>query len=159
MFPTIADRDPDGHYPIPLPPQREVDKERFETVEVGVRQLVKTLWDLGYKTTCSCEGHETNLEPYPWIVIRIKACKLSKGLEKLALAVAHFNLSQGVQGRLPEARKTWTLSPQFVEGEMHIYLQPLDINPTRSFDRISELRQTANELALYFEKYRERFFS
>jgi len=151
VFIQVAGPDPDGHKTTPLLPELDLDVRGFDVVEVGVRELVKVLWGLGYRTVCSCAGHTKGLEPYPWVVIPMGSASISNPLEKLALAVARFNVSLGKNGSLPEALKTWVLAPHCHIGGLLIYLQPLDTNVVRSPQRISELRQSSEKLASFIK--------
>lgn len=146
---VVSGTDPDGHKTTPLLPELDLDIKGFDVVEVGVRELVKVLWGLGYRTVCSCAGHTKGLEPYPWVVIPVGSANISNPLDKLAMAVARFNVSLGKNGRLPEALKTWVLAPHCHVQGLLIYLQPLDTNIGRLPERISELRQSSAKLALF----------
>lgn len=151
--------DPDGHPIIPLHPELDLREVGFDVVELGVRNLVKILWELGYRTVCSCAGHPKELEPYPWVVIPIDLTVSGEQLLKLAEAVAHFNISLGKDGRLPQALRTWALVPISGPSGFAIYLQPLNPNTRRSPKTISRLRTSADQLALYLEKKCKGIFS
>jgi hypothetical protein len=144
--------DPDGNPGIPLPPDLDLTKEGFGVVDQGVRELVRVLWKLGYETVCSCAGHEKELEPYPWVVIPINMVSGAKPLKKLAELVAKFNLTQGVNGQLPQAIKTWALIPMMGPAGFAIYLQPFENNAAHSPETISKLRKQADALAIFMEQ-------
>jgi hypothetical protein len=142
----------DGDKIMPLPPEMDLEEYGFEIIEEGVKKLVKVLWRLNYKTVCSCAGHKSALEPYPWVAILIDLNDPTKQLERLAETVARFNISIGKNGNLPRAIDTWTLMPIISPKGFSIYLQPCNINTRRSFKKILRLRKAADELASYIEK-------
>ncbi|MEI6843319.1 MAG: hypothetical protein WCK48_02340 [bacterium] len=141
----------EGHEIIPLEPDLNLEYIGFNYVEEGIRVLVKTLWKIGYKTACSCAGHVKNLEPYPWVVIPVNLAQ-DQFLNKLAIAVARYNMSLGKDGGMPRAIDTWSLIPIIATAGFMIYLQPTDINRERSTARISELRKSSSDLATFIEK-------
>lgn len=141
--------DPDGHDIIPLNPELDLNKEGFGVIELGVRNLVEVLWKLGYRTVCSCAGHEGGLEPYPWVVIPINLTTDTKALVQLAQVIASFNAVQGENGKMPNAIDCWTLVPMVGHAGFAVYLQPLNNNVDRSPEVISKLRKNADELAIF----------
>jgi hypothetical protein len=140
--------DPDGAPIVPLPPELDLDKHGLGVVESGVRQLVSTLKDLGYKTVCSCAGHTGGLEPYPWLVFLVENEVDEKQLLRLIVALGRFNKSQGKNGNMPMAKDLWIISP--IQQEIPtIHLQPADLNPGRNLKRISVLRRQSEKLASF----------
>jgi hypothetical protein len=151
--------DPDDHPTIPFPPEMDLEVQGFEVVELGIRELVKVLWKFGYRTVCSCAGHRHDLEPYPWVVIPMNLAVVSNPLEKLAKAVARYNVSLEKDGKMPQALMIWTLSPLCRDQELVIYLQPLDTNTVRSLKKISELRRSATKMAHFMRDKCKDIFS
>jgi len=129
----------------------DLDEVGFGLVESGVRKLVRTLWQLGYRTVGSCAGHEVGREPYPRVTIPIDLATEGP-MKKLAEAVARFNMSRGKDGCLPMAKETWVFNLLIPPTGFSIYLQPCDNNPKRSRERLVELRESADLLAAFFEK-------
>ncbi len=144
--------DPDGHETAPYDSGLDLDRVGFSVVEQGIRDLVKILWKLGYKTICSCAGHEKALEPYPWIAIPMESTGPRNQLEKLFGIVARFNISLGENGALPEALAAWILLPMNTSYGFTVYLQPYDNNQRRDPEKISQLRQVSQKLALFIEQ-------
>jgi hypothetical protein len=144
--------DPDGDMTTPIEAKLNLDDVGFRIIESGVQDLVRVLWQRGYKTIASCAGHKRELEPYPWVAISIDPADSQNLLEKLLNAVARFNMSLGENGRLPEALKTWVLVPLFTISGFAIYIQPYDNNPICDPDKISELRKTSRNLAHFIEQ-------
>ncbi|MCX6758173.1 MAG: hypothetical protein NTX14_00510 [Candidatus Nealsonbacteria bacterium] len=144
--------DPDGHETAPYEAGLNLDHVGFSVVEQGIRDLVKILWKLGYKTICSCAGHERALEPYPWIAIPMEFTGLENQPEKLFRTVARFNISLGENGALPEALEAWILLPMNTPYGFTVYLQPYDNNQRRDPEKISQLRQASQKLALFIEQ-------
>jgi hypothetical protein len=149
----------EGHEIIPLYPEMDLEAVGFDVVEKGVRDLVRILWKLGYRTVCSCAGHERELEPFPWVAIPMDTASPRRPLEKLAHAVARFNMTFGTNGQLPALKDTWALVPLFGPCGFAIYLQPSDNNKGESLARISELRKISKSLADYLESQCGDIFS
>lgn len=127
-----------------------------QIIEGGIRDLVEVLNELGYKTVCSCAGHiGGTLETYPWVVILI-----DKGsLLSLTRAIAHFNLSRGKNGCLPEARNTWSISPQIGPQttkdyeELMVFLIPRSSNENNKKEELQRLRILGRELSKFLRKF------
>jgi hypothetical protein len=146
-----AHSDPDGHPTRPFPPDLSLDERGFGVIEEGVKELVKVLWELGFRTACSCAGHTHALEPYPWVAMPIGLSKIDNPLDKLSRSVARFNKSLGKDGSMPKALETWVLVPLLMGQELLIYLQPLDVNLDCSKEKLSELRRSAKSMALFLK--------
>jgi hypothetical protein len=144
--------DPDGRETAPYEIGLDLEDVGFSVIEQGIRDLVKILRKLGYKTICSCAGHERALEPYPWIAIPMEFTGHRDQLEKLFRAVARFNISLGENGALPEALEAWILLPMNTSYGFTVYLQPYDNNQRRDPEKISQLRQASRRLALFIEQ-------
>lgn len=144
--------DPDGHPTIPCEPDLDLGEDGFEMVELGIRNLVSVLWNLGFRTVCSCAGHTEALEPFPWVVIPMDLATSGIQLLKLAEAIARFNMSMGEDGGMPKSSQTWTLVPLMGPSGFAIYLQPFNSNTEHSPQTISLLRKSADQLAIYINE-------
>lgn len=143
----------EGDEIIPCGPEMDLEVCGFDYVEKSIRNLVKVLWKNGYKTVCSCAGHENELSPYPWVVIPIDLQTQRHILAKLLEIIAKFNMSLGENGQLAKDIDTWSIVPIIAPScGFSIYLEPTDINIKHSKQRISELRKSANDLAEFIEK-------
>ncbi len=134
---------------VPMGPELDPDDYGIDMIDPDIRSLVASLWQLGYKTVCSCSGHIRDLDPYPWIVVDIDPIKDGEKFVKLATLLAKYSLIKGKDGRLPQVSEVWTLAPRVPIDKLYFTIMPMNTNGSRSLKVLLSLCKETEVLAQF----------
>lgn len=131
-------------------------------IDEKIKPLVQTLWDLGYETRQSCEGHTDHGEGYPWVAILDQP-----NLSNLEQAILEYNTTPPHSWILKKFELLldncveYHLEPtieEFIDRDTRLQIYPLSKNKYHTPKPLNEqqlnaVQQIIPSLAQYLTKY------